>query len=206
MAAGASASFNAVFTPTAAGSATGAVSIVSNAPGSPASVALSGTGVQGQLTANPGSVNFGSVATGSTGTQTIQLTNSGTASVTVNSATTTGTGFSITGLTTPVTLAAGQSASFTAQFAPTAAGAASGSISIANNGPNSPLTIALSGTGTQAQLGASPASENFGSVNVGSNNAQAITLKNSGTASVTVSAVNVTGTASPSRELRRRLL
>src|SRR5580698_987741 len=175
VAAGASASFNTTFTPSAAGAATGSISIASNAAGSPATVSLSGTGVQGQLTANPGSVSFGSVATGSNTTQTITLTNSGSANVTVSSATTTGAGFSITGLSTPQTLTAGQSTSFTAQFAPTTSGAATGSISIANNGPGAPLTIALSGTGTQAQLGASPASENFGSVNVGSNNTQTIT-------------------------------
>src|SRR5207245_9204272 len=44
IAAGASATFNAAFTPTAAGSVTGSVSLVSNAPGSPLTLGLGGAG------------------------------------------------------------------------------------------------------------------------------------------------------------------
>ncbi|MGA9732779.1 MAG: choice-of-anchor D domain-containing protein [Candidatus Acidiferrales bacterium] len=191
--AGSNASFTATFAPTSAGAASGSISVVSNAPGSPAAVALSGTGVQGQLGANPASVSFGSVGVGSTGTQTITLTNSGTASVTISQGTASGTGFNISGLTTPQTLGAGLSTSFTAQFAPTSAGSPTGSISIVSNAPGSPLTIALSGTATQPQLSATPSSAAFGNVVTGTNNSQTINLTNGGSASVTISAVTVAG-------------
>jgi hypothetical protein len=191
--AGASASFSATFAPTSAGSATGSISIVSNAQGSPAAVALSGTGVQGQLGASPAVVTFGSVATGSSGSQTVTLTNSGAASLTISQATATGAGFSISGLATPKTLTSGQSASFTAQFAPTAGGSATGTISIVSNAPNSPTTISMTGTGAQGQLAASPASVTFGSVAVGSSGSQSVTLTNSGTASLTISQANASG-------------
>src|SRR5580692_7174753 len=191
--AGSSASFSAIFAPTSAGAATGSMSIVSNAPGSPASIALSGTGMQGQVAANPSSGNFGSVAVGSNGTQSITLTNSGTASVTISSATVSGTGLSISGLSTPLTLGAGLSTTFSAKFAPTSAGSASGTISIVSNAPNSPTTITLSGTGTQAQLAASPTSAAFGSVATGTSNSQTITLTNGGSATATISAVTVAG-------------
>jgi hypothetical protein len=191
--AGSSASFTATFAPTSSGAASGSISVASNAPNSPAAIALSGTGIQGQLTANPGSVNFGSVAAGSNGSQTITLTNSGSASVTISQATASGAGFSISGLATPVTLGAGLSTSFTAQFAPTSAGSPTGSISIVSNAPNSPLTIALSGTATQPALSATPSSAAFGNVVTGTSNSQTINLTNSGTATVTISAATVGG-------------
>jgi hypothetical protein len=192
--AGGSANITAQFAPTSAGSASGSISITSNAAGSPASIPLSGTGTQGSINANPSSYNFGSVVVGSNGTQTITLTNSGTASITISAASASGTGFSMSGLTTPVTINAGSNTSFTAKFAPAATGSTSGSISITSNAPGSPLTIALSGTGTQASLSANPSSFNFGSVAVGSNGTQTITLTNSGTASVTISAASASGT------------
>jgi hypothetical protein len=192
--AGSNASFTATFAPTSAGAASGSISVVSNAPGSPASIALSGTGTQGQLGASPASVNFGSVGVGGSGSQTITLTNSGTASITISQATTSGAGYSISGITTPQTLGAGSSTTLTAKFAPTSAGSANGSISIVSNAPGSPLTIALSGTATQPQLTATPSSAPFGNVVTGTSNSQTINLTNGGTATVTISAVTATGT------------
>ena len=151
--AGSSASFTAKFSPPAVGSDAGGISIVSNAPGSPAVIALSGVGIEGQLGASPSSVNFGSVAVGSNGTQSITLTNSGSASVTISQATVSGTGLSISGLSTPLALGAGLSTTFSAQFTPTSAGSASGSISIVNNGQNSPTDNPLEWDWDAATIG-----------------------------------------------------
>ncbi len=191
--AGANTSFTAQFAPTTAGSATGNISITSNAPGSPASIALSGTGSQGTLTANPSSVNFGSVLVGGNTSQSITLTNSGTASVTISAASASGTGFSISGLTVPITINAGGNTSFNAQFAPTATGSPTGSISITSNAPGSPLAIPLSGTATQPQISSSPTSVGFGNVTTGTSNSQTITITNNGTATLTISAGSATG-------------
>src|SRR6266852_2759028 len=191
--AGSSISFTAQFLPASIGSASGNISISSNAPGSPAAVALSGTGVQGTLTANPSSFNFGNVLMGTSGTQTFTLSNSGTASVTISAASASGTGFGITGMSVPLTLAAGQNTTFSAQFAPSATGSASGSVSITSNAPGSPLPIALSGTGVQPQLAAIPSSANFGSVVTGTSNSQTIKLSNGGTANVTICQATVYG-------------
>ena len=192
--AGGSINITAQFAPTSAGSSSGSISITSNAPGSPASIPLSGTGTQAALNANPSTYNFGSVVVGSNGTQTITLTNSGTASVTISAASVSGPGFSISGITTPVTVNAGANTSFTAKFAPTATGNASGSISITSNAPGSPLSISLSGTGTQAQLSANPTSVAFGNVTTGNTNTTPVTLTNGGTAAVTITSATVTGT------------
>jgi Abnormal spindle-like microcephaly-assoc'd, ASPM-SPD-2-Hydin len=191
---GNSASFAATFAPTTTGSVSGGISVASNAPGSPMTIPLSGAGVQAQLSANPATFNFGSVQVGSAGSELITLTNGGTASLSIAQATAAGAGFSVSGLPAGSTIAAGQSATLTAQFSPTSSGSANGSISIASNAPNSPLTIALSGTGSQAQLGAVPGTAAFGNVSTGNSNSQTISLSNGGTASLVISRATVTGT------------
>jgi hypothetical protein len=191
---GASMTVVAQFAPASPGSTSGTISVGSNAPGSPATIALSGTGAQGLLAANPTSVSFGSVAVGNNGSQSMTMTNSGTASITISSASVSGTGFAIAGLSTPMTLSAGQSVGFSTGFTPSSAGNASGSISFASNAPGSPMAIALSGTGTQAQIAAAPASAAFGNVVVGNNNSQPIIISNGGNASLTISQATVTGT------------
>jgi Cep192 domain 4/Abnormal spindle-like microcephaly-assoc'd, ASPM-SPD-2-Hydin/HYDIN/CFA65/VesB-like, Ig-like domain len=190
--AGASVTFPVKFSPSSAGSATGSISISSNAPGSPATIALSGTGVQGQLTANPANFNFGSVLVGNNGSQTITLINGGTASVAISGGSASGAGYSISGLSATA-LKPGQSTAFTVQFSPSGVGAASGSISITSNAPNSSLTISLSGSGIQPQLGANPSSASFGNVIIGNSNSQTINLTNGGTAAVSISQANVSG-------------
>ena len=196
LAAGQTTTFAAKFSPTTAGSATGSISIVSNAPGSPLTIALSGSGSAGQpqLTISPASVSYGNVSVGSSAPQTITLTNAGNATLTVTQLTASGAGFSVSGATLPLNINASSSASFTATFAPTSAGAASGSMSIVSNAPGSPASVLLSGTGIQGQLGAAPSTVNFGSVNVGSSGSQTITLTNSGTASLTISQATASGT------------
>jgi hypothetical protein len=96
-------------------------------------------------------MNFGSVTVGSSTIKTGMLT-AATAAVTVSSGSVTGQGYALSGLNYPVTLAAGQSASFTITFAPQVAGAASGSLSFVSNASNSPTSETLSGTGSQAEL------------------------------------------------------
>jgi hypothetical protein len=152
-----------------------------------------------QLSVSPTSINFGNVTVGSSATQTATLTDTGSGSVVVSGETVTGTGFSTSGLSVPLTLAGGQSATFTVKFAPAAAGPATGTISVASNATNSPATVSLSGTGVSPGgsllLSASPTSLGFGNVNVGSTSEpQSVTLTNSGTASVTISQAAITGT------------
>jgi len=195
IAAGASATMTARFAPTTTGNATGSISINSNATNSPLVVSLSGTGIQGALSANPASISFGSILIGNSSSVNVTLTNSGTASLTINGASASGTGFSMSALASQ-TLTAGQTATFTATFAPTASGNASGTVSVTSSAPNSPLVINLSGSGvtTQAQLGISPSSVNFNNVNVGSNSSQTITLNNTGNATLNISAATINGT------------
>lgn len=94
------------------------------------------------------SLNFGSVTLNTLSTaQSITLTSSGTAPLTINSAGLSGTGFSMSGASFPVTLNPGQAATLTVAFDPPATGSASGSITISDNASPSTATISLSGTG-----------------------------------------------------------
>ncbi len=103
-----------------------------------------------KLTATPSSLAFGNSALNTTATQTVKISNTGTASATITQDAVTGTAFS-TGLTTPLTLGAGQSVTATIVFTPTTAGGLSGALSLSGNGV-SLLTIPLSGTGVSSIL------------------------------------------------------
>jgi hypothetical protein len=138
------------FQPTAVGAASGNISIVSNAPTSPTSVGLSGTGIAATFTLgiSPTSLSFGNVTTGtSSATQNVTITNTGNSNVVISQINLSGTGYGMTGGSAPVTLTPSQNIIVAVQFSPTTAGAASGSITIVSNATGSPATITLSGTG-----------------------------------------------------------
>jgi hypothetical protein len=183
------------FTPTKSGSATGTVTVVNDASTTPLSITLSGTGVQPGLSVSPTSFSFGSLVDGQTKAQNFTITNSGTSVLIISQIGVSGAGYSVTGLTTPTTVAAGQSTSFSAQFAPATAGSLNGTVSITSNVANSPATVALSGTGVAASVtvSASPASLSFGNVNAGGSSAKSVTLTNNGNVNMTVSQITVNG-------------
>ncbi|HET6177946.1 MAG TPA: choice-of-anchor D domain-containing protein, partial [Candidatus Sulfotelmatobacter sp.] len=194
--AGQSASFSVSFTPPATGSASGNVSITSNASNPTLTIPLSGTGIaQGALGSNPTSLSFGSVQVGTKQTLSETVTNTGGTSVTISNVGVSGTGFTFSGIATPVTLTAGQSASFSVSFTPPSAGAVSGSVTVTSNASNPTLTIPLSGTGiAQGALGSNPTSLSFGSVQVGTKQTLSETVTNTGGTSVTISNVGISGT------------
>ena len=137
------------FAPATAGSATGSLALTSDAPTSPTSISLSGSGVTAtlQLSASPATLSFGNVTVASSATQSVTLSSTGNSSVRVSQLTVTGSSFSASGLTLPLTLAAGQSAAFSVSFSPAASGSFSGSVAVASNATNSPASVSLSGSG-----------------------------------------------------------
>jgi hypothetical protein len=187
---GQSANFSVKFTPTTGGSASGNLSIISNASNPTMAVPLSGTGVTpGSLTATASSLTFGTVQVGNSQTLSETLTNSGGSSLTVTQANVTGTGFGVTGLTLPLTLTPGQSFNFGAVFTPTSGGNASGNIAVVSNASNPNVAISMSGSGAVAgQLTISPATLSFGSVVVGQSKSMTTTLNATGSSVVVSSA------------------
>lgn len=182
------------FAPTTGGSVAGSIT-VTNSENINAVAAVTGTGVQAGINVTPSSATFGSVVTGNTNSQTIQVKNSGTSSLTVSQVAATGSGFSVSGVSAPLTLAPGASSTFNVQYAPTTAGAANGSVTIVSNAPNSPSTVSLSGTGTAATytLSVNPGSLSFGSVNNGSSASQSFNVTNTGNSNVSISGMSAAG-------------
>ena len=193
---GQSTTLNLSFTPHAAGTASGNLTLASNAANAPLSLSLSGTGVTpGQLTASPASLDFGSVLTGSSQTLTGSLSNSGGSSLTISQASISGAGFSLSGLALPLTLAAGKSTSFSISFAPQTGGSVAASLNLTSNGANSTLNLPLVAIGlVPGSLVANPSTASFGSVQIGNSKSLTETLTNSGGAAVTVSQASATGT------------
>jgi hypothetical protein len=102
-----------------------------------------------QLVVAPSTMSFGNVAVGSNSVHKGTLT-AGAADITVSSAAWNGQGYSVSGITFPVTVPAAQSVPFTVTFAPQSAGSAPGSIVFDSDATNSPGTETLTGSGTQA--------------------------------------------------------
>ena len=195
--AGSSTTFSVKFAPTTAAAVTGSISLTSDASGSPTALALTGTGVTpstAQLTLNPTSVPFGNVNVGSSATQSVTVSNPGTSTLTISQITASGAYFSDSGLTAPVTVNAGSSTTLSVKFAPTTAGAASGSITLTSNASSSPNTLSLTGTGTAPQISLSPSPVAFGTVTDGSSSAKTVTITNAGSATLTITNAAISGT------------
>ena len=126
----------------------------------PSAKTSSSTASSGTLAASATSFSFGNVASGSSSPQTLTLTNTGTAAVTISQAAVTGAGFSVVGGMSSVSIAAGQNHAFQVQFAPQAPGSVTGNITVASDASDSPLSISLSGTGVAApSITTQPASQ-----------------------------------------------
>jgi hypothetical protein len=108
----------------------------------PASSSLTG------LSANPTSLNFSTVAVGSSSSLTSTLTNNGNSNINISEVVVTGAGLTTGGVSGGTILTPGQSAIVNVTFAPAGAGSLAGaSVKIMSDASNSPLTISVSGTG-----------------------------------------------------------
>jgi hypothetical protein len=146
------------FNPSKAGAVSGTLSVSSNATNSVVQIPLSATAVapsnpatqpSSTLKASTSSVGFGSVTVGTKVTQSVVLTDSGTASVTISGVSTSGSGFSVSGGTN-VTLAPNGSTTISVSLDPVSAAGTTGTLTITSNASNSTLTVSLSGTGVAA--------------------------------------------------------
>jgi hypothetical protein len=139
-----------------AGTITSAQTVIlsANAGGVTESFALQlGSGTP-TLAISTNSLAFGNASVYSPVTQSITLTSTGTAPVTVDSANLSGSGFTVSGAAFPLTLAPNQTATLTVQFDPAQSGAASGSITLVSNSSSGLIsTISLSGTGVPVLTG-----------------------------------------------------
>src|SRR6201998_2380356 len=195
---------NIVFAPTTTGARSAILNFNDSGSVSPQTMTLTGEGTSptGTVLASPASLTFASINVGSSSaTQTATLANSLSSSLTISSIAISGTDagdFSIASKTCSTSLAASGSCTASIAFKPTAAGARSASLSFTDSATNSPQTVALAGTGATTSGGSasvSPTTLSWASVPVGGRGAQkVITLTNSGTSSITISSLTLTGT------------
>jgi parallel beta-helix repeat protein len=133
------------YTPTATGAQTGTLTV--NAGGVTDTVTLTGTGVAPGpiLNASPSGLTFAGTDVGSTSaTQTVTITNSGTAAATVSSVSASGP-FSETNNCSSIAVNA--SCTATVSFKPTTGGTSTGTLTVTSNANNSPTTVGLTGSG-----------------------------------------------------------
>ncbi|HEY4979360.1 MAG TPA: choice-of-anchor D domain-containing protein, partial [Candidatus Acidoferrum sp.] len=197
--AGAAMSVTVSYTPTATGYTLAYVSLISNAKNSTLTLPVSGVGIPSgsTLTINPTGVGFGPVSVGTTGSQTLQLRNAGTGSLTISGTTISGTGFQLQGITTPLILPAGATRNVTLSYSPKTAGYVLDYVSFTSNAQNKVVTLPVSGVGVvtvASKLTITPTGVGFGNVPIGTSNSQTLQLRNVGAASVTISGATVSGT------------
>jgi len=167
VAAGSSCTISVSFSPTGSGTASGTLSVTDNTTGSPQTVSLTGTGVSPTASLSATTVNFGSlpVGTSSTTPQKITLTNTGNANLSI-------TNLSISGANASEftinpanpcgsTVAQGSSCTIQINFKPVSSSPVTRSamLSITDNAPDSPQTVALTGMASDFQLAVTPGSQ-----------------------------------------------
>lgn len=146
---GASVTFYAHFYSKLVGPVSGRIGIVSSATNYDLLIPLAGnvTG-SGQLSVSPPNVNFGSVVVGSS-KKAIATLSTSSAAVTIDSGSVNSSEFSVSGLSLPLSLGAGQTKSFTITFTPQSSGAAIASLSF-KTGSNAGVNASLTGSGIAA--------------------------------------------------------
>jgi centrosomal CEP192-like protein len=133
-------------------SAAQSVTLTASAGSSSKTYALELNAYVAKLSINATSIAFGDVAVKSPATQSLTLTSSGSAPVTVSAATISGSEFSFSGATLPLTLNPDQDATLSVEFDPTTTGAATGTLTISSNSSTNPTTaISLTGTGGSSE-------------------------------------------------------
>src|SRR5207245_304362 len=167
--AGASCLLNLTFTPTAASARTATVTITDDAPGSPQSVSLAGTGIVPAVTLAPTNLAFGTQRLTTTSpVQTVTLTNSGTASLSITSIALAGSNpgdlaaAAGTTSTNGATVVAGANSTLFRSFTPTAASARTATVTITDDAPGSPQSVSLAGMGIAPAVTLAPTNLAFG--------------------------------------------
>lgn len=135
---------NVTFTPSVTGPRTGTLTVSFGGTISSQSVLLSGNAGAPAVTLSPTSLSFGVQAIGTaSGAQQITVTNTGTGPLTISSLQTSGPFATTNTCGAPVAPASDCTVQVT--FSPAASGTQTGTLTVADNAPNNPQTVALTG-------------------------------------------------------------
>ena len=135
------------FTPIATGTRTGSVALSTSASTLPHTAALTGIGIQSQLTITPSTLNFGSITIGASANLALTLANTGSAPITNLALTLPTSDFSLTTPCPAASLAPGATCTAQLTFTPTTLGTRTATLTIASSATPTPTLIPLSGTG-----------------------------------------------------------
>ncbi|MGA2251619.1 choice-of-anchor D domain-containing protein [Terracidiphilus sp.] len=181
---------NVVFVPTAAGSASGTLTLTDGIRTQ--TISLSGTGLNPPIiSVSPASFIFSQQSTGvATVPQTLTVSNTGGAPMSNIGFQITGassSSFSVASTTCGATLNAGSSCTAQIVFTPIAIGGASASLAVSTSTAGvSPATVSLSGNGTGVGLNVTPTQLTFAAQQLGQTSAaQAVTISNTSSAAAT---------------------
>ena len=141
------------------------------------------------------SFNFNNVVIGQSKSQTLHISNTGAAPLTINSVKLKSSQFAITGPSVPRTILPAQKVDYAVTFEPSIAGNASAAVQITTNASNTPASVSLAGVAEKAFAAAqvSPTSISFGNLQLKSTATQNVTLTNTGDINITVSGITVSG-------------
>ena len=146
------------FTPTLPGNRVAAISVTSNSFNHPINVPLSGTGDGVVVSLTPPTVTFPNQYVGTSGLpQSVQLTNSGNATLTITSVTASPADFAALS-TCGNSLGPGSSCSIGVFFDPTTSGTRNGTLTVTDSASGSPQTASLTGVGQDFSIAASSSS------------------------------------------------
>src|ERR1700675_952099 len=142
----------------------------------------------------PGALDFGNVGVGKQVSHAAAVVNNSKTVVTLTKANISGTDFSISGLRFPLSLQPGQKSNFSVWYKGSRAGKAAGTLSFNGESTSSDL-VALTGSAGSSDptLTVLVISHDFGNVTVDTVANAALTLTNSGAATLTISHLAVTG-------------
>lgn len=185
------------YTPSNVGVDSGTLQIVSDDLVNPSvNVALGGTGNPVppviNLTLSPATLAFGAVRVGQTQTLSATIGNSGGATGTVTAVSVTGTSFAAGpgAPATPFAVPPGASVSVPVVYSQSSVGNGLGTLAVTSNDPNHPtLSSSLTGNGVESHISVSPQAADFGTVTISANATRSITITNSGSASLSVTAL-----------------
>jgi hypothetical protein len=144
LASGASCAISVTFKPTQSGSRTATLEAADNAPRSPQTVSLTGTGTVVELSTS--SLSFSCFQVCPPPSQTTTLTNVGSITLNITSVAITGSSYFSETNTCGTGVRAGKSCTITVTFNPKVNGTYTGDVSITDDGGGSPQQVSLSGT------------------------------------------------------------
>jgi len=134
--------------------------------------------------------SIGSVQIGSTKTDSVTVTNTGTTTLTISSVTSSNAQFKAG--PSSASIAAGAARKFGITYTPTSAGPQSSFIVFTHNGPTTPDTVTATGTGTVPAFSVNRKTVPYGFVVIATGKQDSVTVTNTGTAALVISTVTST--------------